>query len=158
MALQFLSRHRYGIQLMPSSPAPSRPLCAPPPVLPLPFPPQVDCATLAAAANLPGLGASAPATAPLLLLLPSQASSWNASSSSAEDIGADAGAAGASSLTLYLQYGKPAPLSIAPCTSLTAANQSAAASCAAAAWDEADGDLSDKITVADVTGDPLQAV
>jgi len=57
---------------------------------------------------------------------------------------------------MYLQYGKVAPFSIIPCTSVAAAETFLSASCAAAALDQADGDLSAAIAVADVSNNPAQ--
>ena len=88
---------------------------------------------------------------PLLVLLPSNASSqpsWQ-----------EAGASLLSSnRTLYLEYSKPSPLSLAPCASLLVANGSSITSCAAAAFDSLSGsDLCALITVVDISVVPNQA-
>jgi hypothetical protein len=113
-----------------------------------PSPPtQVDCSTLASAASLPGVGSSTPRIAPLIVLLPSAETSWLSGS---VNVGVNQ--------SLYLQYGKVALVSIAPCPSLASANKTLSPSCAAAAWDNADRDLSANITVADVSNNPDQAM
>ncbi len=81
---------------------------------------------------------------PKLVLLPTAAASlpsW-----------LEAAGTSANNRTLYLEYGKPASLSLAPCATLAAANSSAAATCAVVAFDsKTGGDLSGLISVEDVS-------
>lgn len=97
---------------------------------------NVDCTTLASAASISGFQTANLTHPPRLVLLPSVSSNWALSSSNG---------------TLYLEYRRPAPFSLAPCTSAAAANQSTSPSCAAASMDAMDGDLTAFITVTDVS-------
>jgi hypothetical protein len=100
---------------------------------------NVDCSTFsAAAAVIPQLQQDL-TVPPNLILLPSSSSNWTLTSAN---------------VTIYLEYGSPAPFSIAPCS--FAANQSASASCAAAALDSVDGDLTPLIKVTDISSIPNQ--
>lgn len=78
-----------------------------------------------------------------MFLLPSSASTW----------GSDGGA----NRTVYLEYGQSAPFSLLPCDSVAAANISQTATCAAAAEDVSEGDLSQYIDVRDVSADAGQS-
>lgn len=107
---------------------------------------KVDCATLARLANLPGQSAAPPASAPRLLMLPSESSPGGVITPGTS-----------SNLTVYLEYKQVAALSLAPCASLAAAYSTKAASCAAAANDTVAGDISGLISGTDVTADNTQA-
>ena len=103
---------------------------------------NVDCSTFtAAAAVIPELKLDL-TVPPTLILLPTSKSNWTATTSN--------------NATIYLEYGALAPFSIAPCSSAASANQSAPASCAAAALDVIDGDLTHLIKVTDVSAIPNQ--
>ena len=95
---------------------------------------RTDCKTLASLSSF-GPPPTPPPTSPILTLLPT------------------IGPPSAENQTIYLGYGRPAPFSLGPCTSISS-NSSAAPSCAASAYDLFDGDLSYAINVVDVTSTP----
>lgn len=83
--------------------------------------------------------------APTLVMVPSRLSLW-ASVNSSISLNTSKPIQ-----TIYLEFGRPAPFSLAPCSSLAAAKISDAFACAAAAWDYTSGDLNSNITITDVS-------
>ena len=91
---------------------------------------QVNCDTLNQFAS--SAAPPSPATSPpSLYLLPSSPIAGTSSSS----------------LTIQLSYGSPAPYSLLPCPSFSSANSSSTITCAAAAYDAVDQDLTSSISV-----------
>jgi hypothetical protein len=105
---------------------------------------KLDCSTSGALGSALSslLGFSEPPVVPpLIILLPSSTSNLTLSSPN---------------LTVYLKYGLPAPFSFLPCSLFSSASHSVLPSCAAAATDQTDGDISSFVAVTDVSKVPNQ--
>ena len=78
--------------------------------------------------------------APQIILLPSSSASWNNSN-------------GATNVTIFLELEQAAGFSLEPCITLSGANASASPTCAAGALDAVEGDISQYLTVEDISTD-----